>query len=190
MSHFQTRVKNFLPSGKISFPAALSDVASSLARTALCAFSIPPSSIFPQKNLWFCSILTDCSINTPEKQAKFPEYFFAAFPFAFLLSSPNMGCTSLAAEKQFFQQKGRPYTRLVPPMPEQGIDGIFFCLGGEGIQAERLPGAAGTGIAATKKGILLQATARPKDPPCSQLSRSLSCKAFQSSHHLFHVLDR
>jgi len=38
-----------LPSGKISFPVALSDVASSLARTALCAFSIPPSSIFPQK---------------------------------------------------------------------------------------------------------------------------------------------
>ena len=49
MSHFQTRVKNFLPSGKISFPVVLSDVASSLARTALCAFSIPPSSIFPQK---------------------------------------------------------------------------------------------------------------------------------------------
>jgi len=38
-----------LPSGKISFPVALSDVASSLARTALCAFSTPPSSIFPQK---------------------------------------------------------------------------------------------------------------------------------------------
>ena len=34
MSHFQTRVKNFfLPSGKISFPVILSDVASSLART-------------------------------------------------------------------------------------------------------------------------------------------------------------
>ena len=50
MSHFQTRVKNFfLPSGKFSFPVVLSDVASSLARTALCAFSTPPSSIFPQK---------------------------------------------------------------------------------------------------------------------------------------------
>ena len=59
MSHFQTRVKNFLPSGKIAFPVALSDVASSLARTALCAFSTPPSSIFPQKNLWICSLLTD-----------------------------------------------------------------------------------------------------------------------------------
>ena len=32
------------------FPVALSDVASSLARTALCAFSTPPSSIFPQKS--------------------------------------------------------------------------------------------------------------------------------------------
>ena len=31
------------------FPVTLSGVASSLARTALCAFSTPPSSIFPQK---------------------------------------------------------------------------------------------------------------------------------------------
>ena len=46
---FSTASRTFLPSGKISFPVALSDVASSLARTALCAFSTPPSSIFPQK---------------------------------------------------------------------------------------------------------------------------------------------
>ena len=46
---FKPASRTFLPSGKISFPAALSDVASSLARTALCAFSTPPSSIFPQK---------------------------------------------------------------------------------------------------------------------------------------------
>ena len=46
---FKPASRTFLPSGKISFPAVLSDVASSLARTALCAFSIPPSSIFPQK---------------------------------------------------------------------------------------------------------------------------------------------
>ncbi|WP_337375013.1 hypothetical protein, partial [Desulfovibrio piger] len=57
-------------------------------RTALCAFSIPPSSIFPQKNWWFCPLLTDYSINIPERQAKFPENFFAAFSFAPLLSSP------------------------------------------------------------------------------------------------------
>ena len=46
---FKPASRTFLPSGKISFPAALSDVAGSLARTALCAFSTPPSSIFPQK---------------------------------------------------------------------------------------------------------------------------------------------
>ena len=46
---FKPASRTFLPSGKISFPVALSDVASSLARTALCAFSTPPSSIFPQK---------------------------------------------------------------------------------------------------------------------------------------------
>ena len=49
MSHFQTRVKNFFAIRENFFSLALSDVASSLARTALCAFSIPSSSIFPQK---------------------------------------------------------------------------------------------------------------------------------------------
>ena len=46
---FKPASRTFLPSGKISFSVVLSDVASSLARTALCAFSTPPSSIFPQK---------------------------------------------------------------------------------------------------------------------------------------------
>ena len=46
---FKPASRTFLPSGKISFPVARSDVTSSLARTALCAFSTPPSSIFPQK---------------------------------------------------------------------------------------------------------------------------------------------
>ena len=46
---FKPASRTFLPSGKISFSVALSDVASSLARTALCAFSTPPSSIFTQK---------------------------------------------------------------------------------------------------------------------------------------------
>ena len=49
VSFSNPRQELFLPSGKFSFPAALSDVASSLTRTALCAFSTPPSSIFPQK---------------------------------------------------------------------------------------------------------------------------------------------
>ena len=47
---FKPASRTFLPSGKISFPVALADMASSLARTALCAFSTTPSSFFPQKN--------------------------------------------------------------------------------------------------------------------------------------------
>ena len=90
MSHFQTRVKNFfLPSGKISFPVILSDVASSLARTALCAFSTPPSSIFPQKILRICPILTDYSINIPKRHRKFLINFFvfSFLPFFFFRQS-------------------------------------------------------------------------------------------------------
>ena len=49
VSFSNPRQELFLPSGKISFSVALSDVAGSLARTALCAFATPPSSIFPQK---------------------------------------------------------------------------------------------------------------------------------------------
>ena len=83
MSHFQTRVKNFfLPSGKISFPVVLSDVASSLARTALCAFSIPSSSIFPQKNLRFCPLLTDYSTNILKRQTNLLTFFYA-LPYVF-----------------------------------------------------------------------------------------------------------
>ena len=84
VSFSNPRQELFLPSGKISFPAALSDVAGSLARTALCAFSTPPSSIFPQKILWICSLLTDYSINTPKRHRKFLINFFV---FSFLLFS-------------------------------------------------------------------------------------------------------
>ena len=124
-----------------------------------------------------------------KRQRNFPENFFAAFPFAPLLSSPNISCASLAGGKNSIPAKKLPAYKAHSPMPERGLDGIFFVLAEE--NTGRGPSrAADTGIAATKKGILLQTTARPKDPPCSQLSRSLSCKAFQSSHHLFHVLDR
>ena len=78
---FKPASRTFLPSGKISFPVALSDVASSLARTALCAFSTPPSSIFPQKILWICVLLTDYSINTPKRHRKMFGFFFAIFHF-------------------------------------------------------------------------------------------------------------
>ena len=72
---FKPASRTFLPSGKISFPAALSDVAGSLARTALCAFSTPPSSIFPQKILRICSLLTDYSINILERHRKMFAFF-------------------------------------------------------------------------------------------------------------------
>ena len=72
---FKPASRTFLPSGKISFPVALSDVASSLARTALCAFSTPPSSIFPQKILRICSLLTDYSINIPKRHRKMFAFF-------------------------------------------------------------------------------------------------------------------
>ena len=75
---FKPASRTFLPSGKISFPVALSDMTSSLARTALCAFSTPPSSIFPQKNLWICSLLTDYSINIPKRHRKMFAFFLQA----------------------------------------------------------------------------------------------------------------
>ncbi|MGF0010659.1 hypothetical protein ACQRCJ_08970, partial [Desulfovibrio sp. SGI.102] len=78
---FKPASRTFLPSGKISFPAALSDVAGSLARTALCAFSTPSSSIFPQKNLRICVLLTDYSINMLKRHKKMFGFFFAIFHF-------------------------------------------------------------------------------------------------------------
>ena len=44
---FKPASRTFFAIREISFPAVLSGVAGSLARTALCAFSTPPSSIFP-----------------------------------------------------------------------------------------------------------------------------------------------
>ena len=72
---FKPASRTFLPSGKISFSVVLSDVTSSLARTALCAFSTPPSSIFPQKILRICSLLTDYSINIPKRHRKMFAFF-------------------------------------------------------------------------------------------------------------------
>ncbi|WP_418473269.1 hypothetical protein, partial [Desulfovibrio sp.] len=86
---FKPASRTFLPSGKFSFPVVLSDVAGSLARTALCAFSTPPSSIFPQKILQICSMLTDYSINIPKRRRKFLINFFvfSFLPFFFFRQS-------------------------------------------------------------------------------------------------------
>ena len=70
VSFSNPRQELFLPSGKISFPVALADMASSLARTALCAFSATPSSIFPQKILHSCPQPADYTTNIPERHRK------------------------------------------------------------------------------------------------------------------------
>ena len=50
MSHFQTRVKNFFcHPGKFLFPSPFRTWPARWRERALCAFSTPPSSIFPQK---------------------------------------------------------------------------------------------------------------------------------------------
>ena len=105
---FKPASRTFLPSGKISFPAALSGVASSLARTALCAFSTPPSSIFPQKILRICSMLTDYSINIPKIHRKFLINFFAFFLFASLLFPPTEVLSSSLCRKV------RPFSSEAP----------------------------------------------------------------------------
>ena len=95
MSHFQTRVKNFFAIRENFFSRRLSDVASSLARTALCAFSTPPSSIFPQKILRICSMLTVYSIKHTEKTQKNVWIFLCHFPFSSPLSArqePHIPC--------------------------------------------------------------------------------------------------
>ena len=128
MSHFQTRVKNFFAIRENFFSRRPFGRGQLVGANGFMRLFDPTVKHFSAKKFAVLPpLLTDCSINTPERQAKFPENFFAAFPFAPLLSSPNIGCSSPASgKKQFFQQKGCPYTRLVPPMPEQGFDEIFL----------------------------------------------------------------
>ena len=119
---FKPASRTFLPSGKISFPAALSDVAGSLARTALCAFSTPPSSIFPQKILRICALLTVYSINIPKRHRKMFGFFFAIFHFLlpFLLGKSTH---SLLEKASFSLQE-----TILPFRPAS----YFFCHGIKG----------------------------------------------------------
>ena len=122
---FKPASRTFLPSGKISFPAALSDVTSSLARTALCAFSTPPSSIFPQKILRICSLLTDYSINIPKRHRKM--FAFSCKPSVFLARKVSPlrveGITDLPA---FNNLCFLPFSLLFPVT--QAYQGIWHCL--------------------------------------------------------------
>ncbi|WP_417035065.1 hypothetical protein [Desulfovibrio piger] len=127
VSFSNPRQELFCHPGKFLFPSPFRTWPARWRERLYAPFRPHRQAFFRKKICGFTPLLTDCSINTPERQAKFPENFFAAFPFAPLLSSPNIGCSSPASgKKQFFQQKGCPYTRLVPPMPEQGFDEIFL----------------------------------------------------------------
>ena len=122
VSFSNSRQELFLPSGKISFPVALSDVAGSLARTTLCAFSTPPSSIFPQKILRICSPLTDYSINALKRHKKMFGIFFAVFHF----SSP------LFAEKNhtpLLEKASFPLQKTILPFRPASY---FLCHGTKG----------------------------------------------------------
>ena len=138
---FKPASRTFLPSGKISFPVALSDMTSSLARTALCAFSTPPSSIFPQKNLWICSLLTDYSINMPKRHRKMFAFFFKqhaappkksryrqcrngalamhppAFPAPPIQRHKTAGGASLAATSSSHRWRRTPNDSTLPRLP-------------------------------------------------------------------------
>ncbi|WP_304048142.1 hypothetical protein, partial [Desulfovibrio piger] len=91
---------------------------------ALCAFSTPPSSIFPQKILWICSLLTDYSINTPKRHRKFLINFFA---FSFLPLSffrrPRFSPLPSAEKCAHFLQKHR----IPPDLKDRSAAMIFCC---------------------------------------------------------------
>ena len=75
VSFSNPRQELFCHPGKFLFPSSFRTWPVRWRGSVLCAFSTPPSSIFPQKNLRFCPLLTDYSINIPEKHKKC-SYFF------------------------------------------------------------------------------------------------------------------
>ena len=97
----------------------------SLARTALCAFSTPPSSIFPQKILRICSMLTDYSINIPKRHRKMFAFFCKPSVFLARKVSPLRveGITDLPA---FNNLCFLPFSLLFPVT--QTYQDIWHCL--------------------------------------------------------------
>ncbi len=122
---FKPASRTFLPSGKISFSVVRSDVTSSLARTALCAFSTPSSSIFPHKKiLRICSMLTVYSINIPKRHRKFLINFFVFSFFALLLFRQSRPSPLPPAGKcAHFLQKHR----IPPDLKDRSAAMIFCC---------------------------------------------------------------
>ena len=110
VSFSNPRQELFCHPGKFLFPSPFRTWPARWRERLYAPFRPHRQAFFPQKNLRFCSMLTDCSISAPERQAKFPEYFFAAFSFAPLLSSPIDALSSPLWPKMrhFLQQHRLP----------------------------------------------------------------------------------
>ena len=83
VSFSNPRQELFCHPGKFLFPSSFRTWPVRWRENVLCAFSTPPSSIFPQKNLRFCPLLTDYSINIPERQTNLLIFSFCARPCVF-----------------------------------------------------------------------------------------------------------
>ena len=115
MSHFQTRVKNYFCLSENFFSMALWDRASSLARTALCAFYGPPSSTFLRKNLQIFPTLTVHSINIAKYRRKI-LYFPAICPTGRTVRPGLRPCHTAKAESgKNPPDNGRNTRRVSPP---------------------------------------------------------------------------
>ena len=76
VSFSNPRQELFCHPGKFLFPSPFRTWPARWRERALCAFSTPPSSIFTQKILRICSLLTDYSINIPKRHRKMFAFFF------------------------------------------------------------------------------------------------------------------
>ena len=75
VSFSNPRQELFCHPGKFLFPSPFRTWPARWRERALCAFSTPPSSIFTQKILRICSLLTDYSINIPKRHRKMFAFF-------------------------------------------------------------------------------------------------------------------
>ena len=82
MSHFQTRVKNFFAIRENFFSRRPFGRGQLVGVNGFMRLFDPTVKHFSAENLWFCSKLTDCSINTPERQANLLT-FFCSLPCVF-----------------------------------------------------------------------------------------------------------
>ena len=125
MSHFQTRVKNFFAIRENFFSRRPFGRGQLVGANGLCAFSTPPSSIFPQKILRICSLLTDYSINMPKRHRKM--FDFSCKPSVFLARKVSpLGAEGITDLPVFNNLCFLPFSLLFPVT--QTYQGIWHCL--------------------------------------------------------------